>query len=342
MKLKFLLILFISNLTIKSFCQIRSTWIGKYHTAIENGKTDKFPLQKVIKFDKNELIEYYFNKDFLFSESKVDTSNIQFYESNIIVKQKNKIDTLEFRIDHGNLVLIDKTNDNLMVYEQLSRYEQSKNIFEFNKFINNNIFKIRGEESTVEFDVNHNLTLSNLDLYWGDNQYWILEEFENELFLIIDGYFGTVFHIKKYNSNDGFEGIIYAPENISYKLIKINSKEKYDTQYLIGKWERNSEMYPPPPFGSRADSLRYINKEILIFNDSMMINKHGFIVQSSKWKTNLSKELLLFPDLSKDVKRRQWNIKILTNNKLTIERKRRKWDFSKSSQFEIIEFNKIE
>lgn len=342
MKLKVLLLLLMSNLTIESFCQIESTWIGKYHTAIEDGKTDKFPLQKVIKIDRNKLIEFHFNKDFLFSESKVDTSIIKISESNILIKRKIKTDTFDYRIENENLILVDKVKDNLLVYQKLPNYNQSKNISKFKSFINNNIFKISGEDSKVEFEVNHNLILSNLDFYWGDNQYWMLEEFDSELFLIIDGYFGTVFHIKEFNNNDGFEGILYAPENISFKLVKENSKEKYDTKYLIGKWERDSEMYPPPPFASKADSLRYVNKEILIFDDSIMINKYGFIVKSSKWRTNLNNELLQFPELSDDVKRQQWNIKTLKNNKLVIERKRRKWDLSKGSEFEIIEFNKIE
>ena len=332
--------LLIYNLTIELFCQIESTWVGKYQTSIEDGKTDKFPLQKVLKIDGNKLIEFHLNTDFLFSESKIDTSIIRISESNIIINRKNNIDEFDYRIENGNLILVNNAKDNLLVYQKLPNYKQSKNISKFRSFINNNIFKTSGEDSTVEFDASHNLILSNLDFYWGDNQYWILEEFENELFLIIDGFFGTVFHIKEYNNN-GFEGILYAPENISYELMKENSIVKYDTKYLIGKWERDSEMYPPPPFASEADSLKYVKKEILIFDDSTMINKYGFISQSSKWRTNLNNELLQFPELSDDVKRQQWNIMTLTESKLTIERKRRKWDLRKNSDFEIIEFNKI-
>ena len=349
MPLKTILINIILVLSINAIGQIDGFWIGKYYKNLSTVDTFKhdFRSNLILKIEEDKIITTQFKRvssprqPTVALELIIDTLELKRTGNNFILIGEQSIDTVNFTLSNGELVQPNKKGSKKSFYERLPKFQKANsNKLNFERFLKSNIFKSLDEEMNVEFIAQHKYILSSLRGYGRQNPYWVIEEFENEIFLILVGREVSVYQVKEFNE-EGFSLIEYAPENIFYSFAKIDTTPKYKKEDLLGRWEIKSEPEEYPSFESDADSLKYTHQELVIFNDSTFTNQFAFTSKTSTWEFHLNNEVLHLPQLYDDVMRHQWNIKSLTATELVIERRVREYDAYKSA-FEIVEFSKVD
>lgn len=334
-----------------AFCQIKNLWISNYYYNISRNDTIKRTIldDKIMKIENEKIIIVYFDivpprpqdQAYIAIETQIDTLGLKIDNNNFILISDEAIDTVSFTLTDEELILIDEKRNRKEIYAKLPKFQQASHRLKFEQFLTSSIFKIPEYDSYLEFTKNHREIHSDIHGYGHENPCWKIEEFENELFLITAGFEISIFHLEKFDK-EGFNVIDYDGYDIlQYRLDTLNPVKKFNKEYLIGKWEIKSENHEYPIFKNASDSLKYTHKEVLIFNDSTLINQFAFTKKISTWELNLNNEALLLPQLYEDIMRHQWSIKQLTENKLVVERRKRNPE-SYSDYYEIVEFSKME
>lgn len=311
------------KLELEAPSESKPVWIATHN--YQNGDSslsDNLPRQ-IYFFEKDSLI----HKKFYFQFIGEDNEEKQYaYEMNgdeLIIFREDGNDTLQYSIQENTMKMNDK--DSKVINQRLPKYNQAAKAAQLSKFLLTTSFEIIEKKINIEFREDIRFVKNPLEPTFSDLQLWMLDSFQNELFLVIDEN-GFLLHITAINDN-GFEGIQYGKENKVFHFQARSNNTVFEKEKLIGKWERyyDSEHkfnIPPTLPKSHPEYLKYYEKEQLIINDSTLLWYNGFRRDTVDWSMNRQQETIFFSGwkYSWSVNTRQWDVQVLNENELVVKR----------------------
>lgn len=305
--------------------ELQKLWIGKYSVHHPNTENESISngQRRIFRFESDSLRIKNFYFDFLTDENKINVVGYQIKEGMIILNEGDKVDTLQYEISTDGLSLnYDRENFRKSIYENLPEYhlanrDNRESIFF--EFLISSSFEIL-DSVRIEFRNDGRLIIPNFDFHIGDNQLWMIDRYEEELFLVFDGFFGSVLHVTEINS-DGFRGMIYGKTNREIEFKKLPQETSFTINNLIGEWIelRDENTSPPPIF---KEETEYFEREQLLITDSTICKSSFFRVDTMKWETNREQDLIIIPNLNLAKGKKHWKIISLSEVELIIERVR--------------------
>ena len=226
---------------------LQKNWIGKYsaHDASTEGESISRVERRILKFKNDSLTIKKFYYDFISDTSYTHTSAYDLENNLLIVFDKDKRDTIKIELFKDSIALV-YYDSSRSVFEKLPKYELASKESELYEFLISSSFEML-DSIRVEFRENATLIIPNINVFLGDNQIWMIDKFEEELFLVIDGIFGFVLQISEINS-DNFRGTIYGKPNKEIVFRKLTNKTQFEIEKLAGEWiEVIDKSNPPPP-----------------------------------------------------------------------------------------------
>lgn len=303
--------------------KIQKAWIGKYevqYSGAQGEQISKTALRQIIQFDQDSLVIKRFPFNFFNGESSKRTSQAYKILDNQILTAQDTFNIQNVFSD-GLIISFDSEYTKRIVYEELVRYNQAERANELIDFLISNTFTTQKDTTIMEFRKNWSYVSPSFNFGAGSNQSWMIDTFENELFLVFDGSYGAAIQIKDFNNNQ-VVGKIYYKDNIEVIWNKFENEKGFEISQIIGEWERIQEPMPQPPIG---DGKKYYDKEFLRITRNEIIRYEGFRRDSISWEFNRGKNIIILPDYDTVRNRlgRQWNIKSIESDTLTLERKGR-------------------
>jgi hypothetical protein len=222
-----------------------------------------------------------------------------------------------------------------VVYEKLQRYNQADEEQELFDFITSNIFSIQEDTVQIEFRNNGKYVSDNFKVGVGSNQFWMIDKFESELFLVLDGFWGAAFHIENFNS-ERIVSKIYWTENKEIIFNKVNQESGFYISEIIGEWEKEENPIPSPPV---ENVKQFYNEEFLKISESEILRFEGFQRDTFKWELNRGKNIILLEGNRNKWNPKQWNILSIEDEFLTLKRERRFRNTS-GERIEIMKFKR--
>jgi hypothetical protein len=317
-----IILLFISGCNSKKD-ELQQNWIGKYsvHHADTEDESISSGLRSIFKFEKDSVRIKNFYFDFLTDTNDVHSIKYYINKDLILLIEEGKKDTFNYELSKGSLSLnYSDSYARRSVFEKMPEYDLANKESEFYELLVSSSFEIF-DSVRVEFRDNSRLIIPNFDFSFGDNQFWMIDKYEGELFLVVDGFFGFVLQVSKINT-DSFKGIIYGNQNKEIVFKKLSNEAKFKIEELNGEWvefiDENISLPPRPPiFDEERD---FFEREQLYFGDSIIIKKKFFRIDTIKWETNREQDLILLPELDLPIRKKKWKIISLDDKKLTIDR----------------------
>lgn len=302
---------------------VQQNWIGKYSVHHANTKDESISngQRSIFKFEKDRLTVKKFYFDFISDTNDIYTTKYNLDNNSILVSNEGKRDTFKFELSDDSLSLsYFNYYERKSVFEKLPEYRLAYKESELYDFLISSSF-VMLDSIRVEFRDNGRLIIPNFDFSLGDNQFWMIDKFEEELFLVVDGLFGFVLQLSEINT-DNFKGTIYGNQN---KVIVFNKKPdetKFEIEDIIGDWVefRDENIPPPPPPPIFDEERKFFEKEELSFNENTIIKRSFFRIDTIKWETNREQDLILLPELDMPIRKRKWKIVSLNDRKLIIDR----------------------
>ena len=302
---------------------LQHLWIAKY--SIQHADLDKEVSNKgarrILAFGQGKLSIKNFSFDFLLDENAIEQVNYELKEDFVFLMKANQIDTLLYQVAMDSLVLNSQEDDSVKsIYEKLPKYSLADRKDELYQFLATSSFECF-DSVRIEFRNDGQLIIPNFDFKVGDNQLWMLDEYEGELFLITDGFFGFVLHVSEMNS-EGFKGTIYGQSNKELLFRSVVQETKFNLDDLKGKWIQLSDENSPPPPPVFDGDKDFFSKEELVITDSTLIKRSFSRIDTMKWESNREQDLILFSDADQG----KWKIVSLNEHNLLIERLRKPWN----------------
>jgi len=320
MKIQFIIILMLSLVCLCCTSDnktIQKTWIGKYVTYDAETKNESIdPIRTILKFEQEHLIKKDFHFDFI-------------TDHNEEMSEPYKIKANQILLGDDSLLIQSISNDSLVffsyldstekiVYEQLPKHNQAHREQELFDFLTSNSF-LAQVNTRIEFMNNGRYILDDLNAGGGANQFWRIDKFESELFLVYDGPWGTVFHIKNFD-NKKIATEIYWKENKEFIFNTIKRESDFDLSNISGEWSR-VESPPPPPLPPLFNTTKkFYTEEFLKISDSEILRFDGFKRDTFKWEINREKDIIILKGHRNKWYDRQWNILSIEDDTLILRR----------------------
>lgn len=311
----------------------KQVWIGThYYNSHDSSFIDNLPRQ-IFYFENDSVVVKGFYEQFIGEDNQIYKYPYHFYNDDLVISFEHRTDTIPYRIEQNKMKRLNSNNKHIIIsYQLLPTYNQVENTSKLYNELTSSTFEIVGDSLQIEFQDNHRFIKNKIDKRFGSNQLWMLDSFQNELFLVIDCSFNcskSLFHITKIDKNS-FEGVQYGKENKTYTFRKIPKQIAFNKHDLFGKWERFYDSTDVVPNEAQHLELpkshphyqKWYDKEQLIINDSTLVRYLGFRVDTVNWSMNREQEQMLFSEwkYSPSFDTRQWEIEALQKNELVIKR----------------------
>jgi hypothetical protein len=305
--------------------ELQQTWIEKYSIHDANTEAPSFHKgqRSILKIEEDHLGLKILQSD-LFADKDPSIYKYTYSLQNdlLLLFDNGKRDTLQYAISGDSLSL--RYADNFArtsVYVKLPEYHLAHQESALYEFLTASSFQML-DSIRVQFFDDGRLIIPNFNFALGDHQLWILDKFEEELFLVIDGFSGFRLHVNEIRA-EHFNGTIYGIRNKEIIFNKLPDQTLFEIDLLAGEWiefqdEKKSLPPPPPVFNEEASD--FYSREQLYFNDSILVKKHYFGIDTLRWETNREQDLILLPELDLPVSVMKWKIISLTDHKLVVER----------------------
>ena len=323
--------------------ELQKTWIGKYriYDSKEEGKSIVKGPKRIFDFENDTVRFKNLFFDFLTDTNKTNSLKYNLSEDWLIVYGENKVDSTYCKISKDSLVLkYNQEEYEESVFWKLEKYRLAQNKDDFYNYLVSSSFEVF-DSIRVEFCENSSMIVSDFNFRMGYNQYWRIEKFKDELFLLTDGLSGFALHLMEFNQS-GFTGIIHGRENKQVEFKKLPKDKIFQIENLLGEWEeyRGENMPPPPPPPPPHKNKVFFEKEFLSITDSTIQQHNFYRIDTLEWQSNRENDLIVFPESRLPLKERHWKIKLLNKNELVIERKSNRMNHL-GNQMETIKFKKI-
>jgi hypothetical protein len=320
MKKTRLLILLICLVWIgcESSDKVSGVYIFKYGTteAQDNESLHKYTLSSLMCFNEDsiEFVRYEMDKTLINSQN--ETSYYEQEDSIIRIYYNGGQEILRINFRSTDSLILLNRNEDKSVLIPLPRYRQKGKELNIRKDFQKYGFKWNSKDDVIEFD-------STGYFYWSQfspsnffSKRWELKSYENELFLLYNGYFTDLIHIQDYK--DGvITGVMYSDKDKVVMLNPVVVKPTYDSEELIGEWkEILDEDIPPPPI---SDFDNFQLNEILNFKEQLLIRRKYNDSDTLKWfSTQFNNKIVVSGRIGR--LGNQWNVVRLENDELTIQR----------------------
>lgn len=310
--------------------QIQGLWISKYgylNPERENKIKLNSGVRKIFEISEDSLTIksfYVFDKD----DDNTHTFPYQVNNEHLILFEKNGVDTaryMPFACDSNELKTLFVPENYELFFERLVRYHQASNRMKLEKLISSSMFELKSDSLKINFNRDSMMIISDLDANFGVyhkrrgeeyRQKWMIDEYQGELFLNVDGLSGFLLHITEVTQH-GFKGMLYSQENTTMEFEKVKTEVLFDIEKLEGKWiEYRDENVDP--------KRKSYEKEVLIIEDSIAYRYSKFVKQridTLLWQPNLEREFLLLKYLNASGDNKQWRIISLNEEQLILHRK---------------------
>ncbi len=238
MKKSFLLIAILCLLFSCKKPDLEQVWIGKYcYEAIDSTYSNACP-RKILAFEKDSvnIKEFYFQL-YGGEDNSVYKYPYKIEKDQLIIFKEDRIDTLNYKVNKEQFGYTYFYGRNRIVYQSLQTYNQAKIKAEFQNYLLNASFEKSDDSLRIEFQDNSRFIKDKLEVPFSSNNVWILDEFQNELFLVFAYDYGsmpTFFHITEFDKN-GFKGTTYGKENVVTTFKKLPKKQVYNPKDFVGK-----------------------------------------------------------------------------------------------------------
>lgn len=301
--------------------KIQKTWVGKYEVQHSDSKGERIsetPLRQIIQFNKDSFIIKRYPINLYLEGIGERISQAYKIQENQILTSKDTFNIQNVFSD-SLIISFDSSHTKRIIYEELERYNQAERANELIEFLTSNTFTTQEDTIIIEFRNNRKYVSPSFNFGAGGNQFWMIDTFEDELFLVFDGFLGAVIQITNFNSNQ-IRGKIYYKDNIEIIWNKFENEIEFNNSQLIGEWEKIQEPMPPPPI---EDEKEYYNKEFLRIADNKITRYEGFRKDTVDWEFNRGKNIIIFPNYDRARSRlgKQWNIMSIENDTLTLKRR---------------------
>ena len=308
-------------------------WVESYQY-IEN---DSFPSQRSIlnlKEDKLEIREFFFDYEL---EGFPRITKCEYKTGDAFFLKKNFDQTVDsFKISSvGKNTIQTEYDDWRTNYTKMEHYSLADQEGKLNSILNNSIFYFSIEKAEIEFFDKDKFLLKDLTKNMSTYHYWKIEEYDKELFFVTDGGLGFMLQIKEITENE-IKLIYYGKEIINISFTKVDQSQKYIKDELLGLWEQDTASMPPlnPVLIEFKEKL---NPETLEISDSSITKQIRYKIDVLEYRLSLQKDKIVFINKWNDHRIKQWNIRYLRNDTLSIERLRR-GDRHRSPEPEIIHY----
>ena len=301
--------------------KIQKVWIGKYevqHSDSKGERINETPLRQIIQFNKDSFIIKRYPINLYIEGTSERISQAYKIQENQILTSKDTFNIQNVFSD-SLIISFDSGYTKRIVYEELERYNQAERADELMEFLTSNTFTTQEDTIKMEFRKNRKYVSPSFNFGAGSNQFWMIDTFEDELFLVFDGFLGAVIQITNFNSNQ-IRGKVYYKDNIEITWNKFENEVGFNGSQLIGEWEKIQELMPPPPV---EDEEEYYNKEILKIGENKITRYEGFRKDTVNWEFNRGKNIIIFPNYDRARSRlgKQWNIMSIEKDTLTLKRR---------------------
>lgn len=318
---------------------IRGSWISKYRldlNQVEESKVDPWFVQKIFDFREDSLIVRDFYSELSFDTNETGTRPYSLGKGRLIIHGGEQVDEFDVLISEDTMVLSRQEDKVKIVFERLSRSGAGVEENRFYNYLISNQFTIESDTILVEFSRSGLIITSAFDYYIGDDELWQIDNYGGELILVFDGTLGSLIQLWDWNQ-DGFKCKQYGIENRMITFKKAVAREKFRVSDLLGKWiERN----PSASTTFLDDKRGFSPREILTFEDSLMVNLKYYQSDSTEWALNLTQDVIYFPKSNKPPQYRKWKIVNLTSHELVLTRKLEMRN-AFNEEYETISFGKL-
>lgn len=303
--------------------KLQGLWIGKYSVHHPDTQDESIGdgQRRLLNFENDQLAIKNFHFDFLTDINDTDIVDYETQNDKIILIGEDRVDTINYSFSERKLLLANtQDNPRQSFFEKLPRTELATRESEFKELLLSSSFEIF-DSIRIEFKYDGRLIIPNYDFHVGDNQLWMVDEYERELFLVVDGLFGFLLHVNEFD-NDGFRGTIYGNKNREVFFKKLPLELKFEVKNLMGEWiefRAKNISVPPPPI-ILQEERDYFEREQLLITDSTLRKSIFFRVDTMKWETNREQDLIILPNLDLPIRQKKWKIISLSEDELIIER----------------------
>jgi hypothetical protein len=279
------------------------------HTKAESNDWITFDMgvTEIISIENNKICRKWFHFDFSPYENLNDTitfSSKQILQKNLSVN-KDKL-TVKYIQNEGKANVKITTQE----YKKLEQYNQAKFKKELKKLLaeykyNVKIFHDESKNIEMDFLEQGVFVTQNLKRQFSINQFWEIDIYKNELFLVFDS--GTVFQIKNINNNE-IVAVLCNKTSDFVLFSKVIVSSKFNPLLLNGTWtevkviDKDAPQPPPMPEGYRTE-------EILVIESEFITRKYENKEVKLKWLTNKSSDRILFLEKWDNSNECQWKIK---------------------------------
>jgi hypothetical protein len=301
--------------------KIQKIWISKYevhHSDSEKEEISEKKLRQIIRFDKDSLTIKRYPINLYLEGIGESVSQAYKIQKNQILTSKDTINIQNIFSD-SLIFSLDSDCTKRIVYEELDRYSQGGRANELVEFLTSNTFATQEDTVVVEFRKNRKYVSPSFNFGSGSNQFWTIDTFEDELFLVFDGFFGGVIQIVDFTP-DQIVGKIYYKENVEIIWNKLEDEIGFEESQIIGEWERIENPIPPPLIDDKEE---YFEKELLSISKERILRYEGFRADTLSWELNRGKNIIILNN-DYEVERRigrQWIIISIEKDTLTLNRK---------------------
>lgn len=208
---------------------------------------------------------------------------------------------------------------NRVVFRAVSKYYQAKNEGVVRQMLVANTMTlkdtiVRNQYYRIEFEVENRLVSER---FWlGDFSVWTLETYEEELFLVFDGFLGGVFHIKTVGQNN-FITETYGDRGREFLWEANPPKVMFDQSLLIGDWVEDDKEKQVFFEGFWGTERTYEPDELFIDSNKIVLDNH-FRLDTLYWQGNREGDLIRISEYGQF-----WTIQLLTETELIFSKIKR-------------------
>lgn len=330
--------------------ELEEVWIAKYHqsgrdSSLTNG------IRQIYFFEKDSVTVKEFYRQFSGDTNESNKYAYEWKDEKLIIFNEGQNDTTRCFVGQDTLSKV-YFNQSKYVYEKLRQYHQAKKSADFYDFLIHSSFEMIEDSLRIEFKNDSRFIKNRIDFPYGSNQFWMLDSFQNELFLVIDCSVNcqkTFLHIMEFDEN-GFKGMTYGVKNKAFIFKRLPKQKIFNSQDLVGNWERYYEpnyefLTPPPPLPkSNPYYKKWYQKEQLMIDDKVLIQAYKNRTDTIIWSMNREQDLMLFEDSRRYSEDENiWKIIALNENELILERinrRNRLWNLN-GDLFERVKFVRL-
>lgn len=294
---------------------IQGEWIENYKL---ESNFQMYPDKRILSFIGDELNVRSFSFEILRDIEKEKKVKFAIEEDYLIFIHSDKKDSVFINsITADSLDLV--SPQSRKIFKKINEYGNASKEEELVDQLKYSKFMFSPKNIEIEFLGENLFITNNLNLDITVNQFWKVESFKDELFLVTDGFLGSILQVKKIE-RDTITFQSFQIENQEVKFIKLKKESKFNKNDLIGEWVEEIYDLPPLPPEIRGNKKEFFEKENLIFSDSVMKRKRFYKAEKTNYLVSQDSDFLIFLDFWNITYKRNWEIKKLINDTLVIER----------------------